>query len=367
MNDQNTILQEVFASYNVRASELYLEIAEIIAELIKNGRSIKSAIDIAFDRIGYNDRIKSIMSEGIYSSALGASAGTKVTIEYDAITKYFLKTQFAGGANLSDRLHSADAKRIINATLQEAIQRKNNAYAFARELTSRGAVSFDKFPRALRDVIDMPDSTQAMQDAANYVKSLSGIEESSERLKKAYSNLLEAVKTGDAEVIAKATKRAVNGKVAYHNKRIARSEFARSYEMTFNRTIDAEDRIVGYRVLLSSRHPRYDQCNIYAEADLYGYGPGVYPKDIGAEIPFHPNCLCSKVPVMRFKEGSGRYSDDRMKEYIGGLSEEKRKSIIGSTAASSESSYISGVNNSGFRLIKRPRMIPESTYTIAES
>ena len=37
---------------------------------------------------------------------------------------------------------------------------------------------------------------------------------------------------------------------------------------------------------------------MYAEADLYGMGPGIFPKDKVPTLPVHPNCMCHLRPVM---------------------------------------------------------------------
>lgn len=48
---------------------------------------------------------------------------------------------------------------------------------------------------------------------------------------------------------------------------------------------------------LSTRHPVYDICNMYAVADLFGLGKGVFPKDALPKIPAHPHCLCRVIEV----------------------------------------------------------------------
>jgi hypothetical protein len=56
--------------------------------------------------------------------------------------------------------------------------------------------------------------------------------------------------------------------------------------------------VAGLRVTLSGRHPAPDQCDIAAEVDFYGLGPGVYPPD-RAPSRFHPRCLCLFLDVLR--------------------------------------------------------------------
>ena len=41
-----------------------------------------------------------------------------------------------------------------------------------------------------------------------------------------------------------------------------------------------------------------DICDMYAKADMYGLGAGIYPKDKLPPLPVHPHCLCRYVEVI---------------------------------------------------------------------
>ena len=56
---------------------------------------------------------------------------------------------------------------------------------------------------------------------------------------------------------------------------------------------------MAYQWRLGSRHPDEDICNMYAGADLYGLGAGIYPKDRVPDCPAHPNCLCHLSPIYK--------------------------------------------------------------------
>src|SRR5690606_3258478 len=45
------------------------------------------------------------------------------------------------------------------------------------------------------------------------------------------------------------------------------------------------------------QHPRPDICDLYANQNLYGLGPGGYPPDAVPSTP-HPNCLCVRVAIV---------------------------------------------------------------------
>lgn len=49
-------------------------------------------------------------------------------------------------------------------------------------------------------------------------------------------------------------------------------------------------------VRLSGKHREADLCDLYADADLWGLGRGVYPKAEAPVPPFHEGCMCSLAP-----------------------------------------------------------------------
>lgn len=113
----------------------------------------------------------------------------------------------------------------------------------------------------------------------------------------AYTELTHAIDKGNEERINKALETAVQEKTRYNAERIARTENARAYaDGQVNRYMDDED-IVAYKWRLAARHPRFDICDFYANADLYGLGKGVYPKDKLPTLPAHPHCMCHIQPL----------------------------------------------------------------------
>lgn len=65
-----------------------------------------------------------------------------------------------------------------------------------------------------------------------------------------------------------------------------------------------------YRWKLGSRHPAEDICDMYAHADLYGLGAGVFPKDQAPVNPAHPHCLCHYAPVYASELKGKKRSDN---------------------------------------------------------
>lgn len=67
---------------------------------------------------------------------------------------------------------------------------------------------------------------------------------------------------------------------------------------------------MAYRWKLGSRHPAEDICDMYAHADLYGLGAGIFPKDQAPVNPAHPHCLCHYAPVYTSELKGKKRSDN---------------------------------------------------------
>jgi hypothetical protein len=75
-------------------------------------------------------------------------------------------------------------------------------------------------------------------------------------------------------------------------RRISRSEMASAYHEADVEASRRSPSVKGVRWTLSSAHPQTDECDVLAEQDAYGLGPGIYPPDKVPSLP-HPNCKCS--------------------------------------------------------------------------
>ena len=95
-----------------------------------------------------------------------------------------------------------------------------------------------------------------------------------------------------AKLAAKAEELLVNpqGDVLYAAHRVVRTEMNRAYVESNIASLAQHPDVVGIRYLLSPLHPKTDICDLYAGANLYGLGPGVYPPD-AVPYPAHPNTL----------------------------------------------------------------------------
>lgn len=97
-----------------------------------------------------------------------------------------------------------------------------------------------------------------------------------------------------ATLAAKAEALLVNpqGDVLYAAHRVVRTEMNRAYVESNVASLAQHPDVIGIRYLLSPLHPKTDICDMYAAANLYGLGPGVYPPD-AVPYPAHPQTLCT--------------------------------------------------------------------------
>lgn len=147
-------------------------------------------------------------------------------------------------------------------------------------------------------------------------------------LQAAYNELLEAVQKGNE----KAVEVAVNEKSRYVAERITRIEMARAWADGFIAKIKDDADIVAVKFKLSSRHPVFDICDMYAKADMYGLGAGIYPKDKLPPLPVHPHCLCRYVEVIE-GEVDMKQQRDQVREagdkWLNSLPESRKAQVLG--------------------------------------
>ena len=96
--------------------------------------------------------------------------------------------------------------------------------------------------------------------------------------------------------------------------------------------MDADDDVVAVRLKLSTRHPVFDICDFFADADMYGLGKGVYPKDKAPPIPLHPHCMCRLEEVFSWELDISKAKDQVKKagnQWLEGLTDRQRREVLG--------------------------------------
>jgi hypothetical protein len=168
--------------------------------------------------------------------------------------------------------------------------------------------------------------------------------------------------------LEKAADYAVYFKQKYNAERIADTEFTRAYGNTRISEFHYDDDVTCVQVTLASGPRKFDICNFYAGADLYGRGKGVYPKDRLPDFPFHPNCHCLLDPVYEVEAPPASEKDFDKRagaKYISSLTEAEKKLLMGVGGTKSFDSKSSSWENivRGYEHPSKPKvLLPEKTF-----
>lgn len=112
--------------------------------------------------------------------------------------------------------------------------------------------------------------------------------------------------------------------------RVFRTEINRAHGTAYMAGAEKTPGFVGFRFLLSPRHPRPDVCDLLASQNLYGLGRGVYPDAKRCPWPAHPNTL-SFVEMVFDDEvtPADRAGKETVTDAMGRMSPAVREGVLG--------------------------------------
>lgn len=189
-----------------------------------------------------------------------------------------------------------------------------------------------KYLQAVRNAYDTPRIVAESRKALRNIRRLSQNGALTKALKTAYKQLIETAQTGAEEALNKACWVAMQEKSRYIADRIARTEMVRAWADGFIAKMKTDADIVAVKFKLSSRHPVFDICDMYAKADMYGLGAGIYPKDKLPPLPVHPHCLCRYVEVIEGEVDMQQQRDQVQgagNKWLNSLPESRRAQVLG--------------------------------------
>ena len=203
--------------------------------------------------------------------------------------------------NLSTRLHSRGqaVRKEVGDILKATIGKGNTNKKIASELFNRGVIDTAELPQFMDQVAKLPIDTSAEEKRKLLRKVQRQVSKrTTAGLRAGYNEVIKAVESDNQQKLDKAIEIATEEKTRYHAERIARTETARAYADGQVSRYKDDDDIVAFQWKLGTRHPVFDICDFYANADLYGMGKGVYPKDKVPTLPAHPHCMCRLKPIV---------------------------------------------------------------------
>lgn len=187
-----------------------------------------------------------------------------------------------------------------------------------------------QLPAALRELTREPGPRQSLQQIYTQLQQQAG-RIKSEALKAGYMETLQAWQRGAGQaVLEKRLWVAEREKTRYMANRIAQTELARAHQDQVAAGFMADERIEVVQVRLNPRHPLPDICDLHARADLFGLGPGIYPKTRAPKPPFHPHCFCRLSSRPDLSAQLARERPEAVRAYLKTLEPAQAARVLGS-------------------------------------
>lgn len=307
------------------------------------GLKPNEAVRNAYSKYPVMDMMKATLQAELVNTFM-AGYGDNVPYSAKSISQAMSESWASDDLTLSKRLYrrSSTIRNEVADTIKQALKTNKTVKGLAKSIFDgygKGGIipeaSIPKFLSKLSDINISGEATpEAKRKQRELLRSVKGKVSrlSTPYVRAAYNEVVAAIDDGNEVRLQKAIYNATQEKARYHAERIARTENARAYaDGQMNRFLDDED-IVAFQWKLSSRHPRYDICDFYANADLYGLGKGVYPKDKFPRLPAHPHCMCHIKPMTELDiDVNKRHTNLEQAglEYIESLSKKHQEVLLG--------------------------------------
>lgn len=308
-----------------------------LKELLEEGYPIEEAIKKAYQEFPVMENAREEIKDLLASEAIsgyGASLPTAI------VTNALVNMPWApDGLILSERTTKGNkailqiVKRVLIEQRRKGASYKKAALSLFDGYKKGGIIPKQEIPEFMTKLYRL-SAGEGYRDIS-YRAELRRIQSQLNRmnspsLRVAYHQLVKAIDTRNDEALQKAIYMATQERTRYFAERIARTELRRAYIDGFLAKYDNDPTVVAYKWRMSSAHPVFDICDVYANADLYGLGKGVYPKDKVPLLPAHPHCLCYLMPVRDLK---GKVETERIeqggREYLDKLSTRQRQRLLG--------------------------------------
>lgn len=357
MPRRNPNVHELLAEYQSQYGKLSEETIALIQKYVNEGIEIDAAVRKALAESGFFLRNESVVVDAVTKAAT-SGYGKKPT-DPISVRKVLLHDSWSPDKmNLSQRLHGVrgEMRQTIVDSVKTSMRLGKSWTQTARDLYDGYGhgkkIATTELPDYMKRLVDQSKKVlagdrsaidkyhDAIKQAESQIATLAADGAPNKALKAAFSELLEATKDLNQKAIDRAIKVAVEEKSRYLAERIARTEISAAWGDGFLAKHREDDDVIAFRWLLNSRHPRYDICDIHANVDLYGLGPGVYPKDRYPKRPAHPHCMCPIEPVYAGeididprKEAeilnNAKFNPKAMDEFLSSLPRDKQLQLFG--------------------------------------
>jgi hypothetical protein len=239
-----------------RLRDLLATVERILAVLASTRDALLDGALVASAELG----VRPMTGQGVAATGRTAPAvlsGQQAAELVDQAVGFVRAFRAADGLVLSDRLWALDrgAREAVGRAIERAVVQGWSADKAAAEFIMRGQA--------------VPPATAQAQGAADVVNVVRAADVLRDQAAGPLANTL----------------------------RVMRTEINRAHGEAYMAGAEATPGVVGFRFLLSPRHPKPDICDLLARQNLHGLGAGVYPTRQATPWPAHPNTLSFVVAV----------------------------------------------------------------------
>lgn len=314
------------------------------------GQAIATAARDSFERlmelirsgVAPRDAIEQVQAEfsGAYVEQL-AAAFSELLMR--SVGSAEIRAMPVGDITLSQRLyaHNTEVASEVTALVRQHAQGLQDARKLALQLYDgydpkdgirrplEGSARAE-LPRALRAI------TQDRQARKELGKLIEEGQRRAERLKTpalraAYAQAFDDWQAGASEeILRRRLDVAQREKNRFMANRIAQTELAMAHQESVGRELMADDVLEVVQVAMSPAHPVSDICDLHARANLFGLGPGLYPKALAPRPPFHSFCRCKAKPKYSLTAAGSREVQGGVAAYLRGMPLEDAARVMGS-------------------------------------
>ena len=309
-----------------------------IRELMAEGYSVRFAVEEAYREYPVMQTMHREAHAGIRAEA---ARGYGEPLPQGITDRLFTQVWAPDALTLSARTTRGAilVREMVARTIEEQIAKSASYRAASLAIfdgyQKGGVIPVQDIPKYLNETIAV--ARHAGIPRAELMKALQPVRRQIRKgttagMRAAYTQLIDALEAQNEKALNRAIYVATQERTRYFADRIARTEMARAYQDGFLLKWDNNEDCVAYQWKLSGRHPRYDICDLYAKANLYGMGAGVFPKDKVPLLPAHPHCMCFLKPVIRGmldNETPHERIEEGGREYLDSVSLHHRQMLLG--------------------------------------
>ena len=303
---ERALLAATVAGLDDALREAYAEVLELIRAGVVPREAVQQVMD------GFRGEMAQTMATAL-SGILGEAVGTAAVLELQV-----------GAVRLSNKLYAET--QSVSVAVQGAVERHTRGFQDARALALQlfegygfrppGAEPLQISPRSAR----MPKYMREALLTDNAV--LAGLKRAfaamlvddltTPALRAAYQQVLDGIAAVEAgagsALLDRRIEVAFYERMRYFAARISRTELHRAYADREALLLMDDPDVEFVQVRRAPGRGDPCICTLFSGRDLYGLGPGVYPKAVAPRPPFHPHCMCVTSPRLDL---TGRKAQER--------------------------------------------------------